>query len=373
MARSEFDVAPKLGYQPGFDGIRALGAIVIVLFHAQLGFSNGTVGVDIFFVLSGFLITSLLLSEHQRSRGLDFRRFYRRRALRLLPAYFATVIVCVAISVIWSVAGTLRGAVFSLFYVSNWAEALGSKGLGLLDHTWSLSIEEQFYLLCPLGLVLLFKLSPHRYLPRVLVFGVLFVLGTAEAIFLAARGHDNYVYAATETRAPALLAGCITAMFVFEAQKRGTLLPDIGRRFRWVGLPALVALILIAAVHPGSTFVMVSAIRPSVEVLSILVILGALYPAGLLRKALANQPAVAVGKVSYGVYLWNFPIFFLLDRHFGLRGNPGIAIVGLIITAIVCTLSYRFIELPFLRIKAQEARQPRHLEPTPEPAASAVG
>ena len=130
----------------------------MLLFHARIGgFGNGDIGVDIFFVLSGFLITSILLSRNKPEGRFNFADFYRRRALRLLPAYFAVLIFCVLLEFTGSYGGTFKGAAVSSVYMANWAAGLTGTGLGMLGHTWSLSIEEQFYLVWPALLYLLLR------------------------------------------------------------------------------------------------------------------------------------------------------------------------------------------------------------------------
>src|SRR5690606_31733796 len=140
---------------PGLDGPRGVAALLVVGLHAGLpGFANGWIGVDIFFTLSGFLITSILLKDIGRHGAPRYRRFYVRRALRLLPAYFAVVVIAVLGDFFIDAGGTLKGAVYSTIYLANWAAA-AEVPLGSLGHMWSLSIEEQFYIVWPALLFLL--------------------------------------------------------------------------------------------------------------------------------------------------------------------------------------------------------------------------
>src|SRR3954451_17332341 len=131
----------RLGHIPALDGVRAIGALVVVGFHAKIaGFGNGDIGVDVFFVLSGFLITSILLSKAGAPGSrIDYRDFYRRRALRLLPAYLAVVIACVLLECFANFGGTFKGAAVSSVYLANWVVGATGTGLGTLSHTWSLS------------------------------------------------------------------------------------------------------------------------------------------------------------------------------------------------------------------------------------------
>jgi peptidoglycan/LPS O-acetylase OafA/YrhL len=209
--------------KPGLDGVRAIGVILVLLFHSQIfPFRNGAIGVDVFFVLSGYLITALLTEELERSGSVDFGRFYGRRALRLLPAYLAVVMFALAIQKFWPSGGTVRGAISSLLYCSNWVLALHRGGLGYLDHTWSLSIEEQFYLVWPLLVVLGCRLAGRRKLTPILVVAFLALASVADGMVRAAQGNDAYVYAATDTRASALLVGAALALTGQYLARRGT-------------------------------------------------------------------------------------------------------------------------------------------------------
>jgi peptidoglycan/LPS O-acetylase OafA/YrhL len=342
-----------LGYKPALDGLRAIAVGVVLLFHARLdGFHHGAIGVDVFFVLSGFLITSLLVSEFAGTGGIRFGNFYRRRALRLLPAFYAAVVLALALEALSRKGGTLRGAVLSVVYSANWAVAINNAGLGKLLHTWSLSIEEQFYLVWPVALVLILRASRNRLGVVIASISVLMVLSYAEAVFLVSRatGNDSRVMYGTDTRACELLAGCLLAVCLARARTRGWSFEHLGRIGQALGVVGLGALLVMVSYAPASDFLLVSLEWPLIAVASVLVILAAAASRGPVQRLLSARALVAVGAVSYGIYLVHFPIFVFLDERIGL-GGIGVALVGTVLTAGATVLCYRFVELPFLRRK----------------------
>ena len=236
-----------MGYQPSLDGLRALSVGVVLLYHA--GFSwmqGGFFGVEVFFVVSGFLITSLLLDEHDRNDRISFGQFWKRRARRLFPALFAVLLV---VAVWAALAGTAeqqsqlrRDLVWSLFYVNNWGQILGdvpyfSGEPPLLRHLWSLAVEEQWYLVWPLLLVGLMRIRLPRRVLGAIVLGGAFV-AFAYMIWMQSRSpstlggppglfdgvnRTNYLYLSTFTRAGGLLLGA-GAAFVWRPWRWTTLL-----------------------------------------------------------------------------------------------------------------------------------------------------
>jgi peptidoglycan/LPS O-acetylase OafA/YrhL len=346
----------RLGHVPGLDGIRALAALAVVGLHARLvGFGDGEIGVDVFFVLSGFLITSILLARSSQAPGFNYRDFYRRRALRLLPAYFALVAACVSLEIVQSMGGTLKGAAASLVYMANWLAA-GSLGLGTLYHTWSLSVEEQFYLIWPA--LLAFILARYRWNARRVMkaVGVLLLASWLLAVGLAAiRAPAMIAERATPTRAFELLAGALLAIFVATPSRSGAL--GAVRSTSTISISAAMAGILLISLVPfsGITPDVESIVGwPLISLLTCTVIYGCLRAAPLVTWLLTARPMSAIGKRSYGLYLWHFPIFLVIDTDWGLHGwQP--RVVGLAATAVAVLLSYRFIEQPFLARK--NARQ----------------
>ena len=363
----------RLGHIPALDGIRAVAALAVVGFHARVGgFANGDIGVDIFFVLSGFLITSLLISRTGPGSRINYRDFYRRRALRLLPAYFAVVAACVLVAGLSKYGGlrltppglgTLKGAAISSVYMANWATAASGSGLGLLAHTWSLSIEEQFYLIWPALLALLLSRSGWNAKRVLLGVGALVLASWLTVVGLAAIGAPARVASnATPARAVELLFGAMLAIFVATPALSGPLARVRPRGP--VSVAGVVAGVLLLALIPlAHTSDTVRSIVgwPLISVLTCTVIYACIRAAKPLTAPLASRFMTGVGKRSYGVYLWHFPIFVIVDTRFGL--NSWAARVGaLAVTAVVVMLSYRYIERPFL-----ERKDKRRAAPASEP------
>jgi peptidoglycan/LPS O-acetylase OafA/YrhL len=340
----------RLGHVPALDGLRAVAAVAVVLFHARIGLvANGDIGVDIFFVLSGFLITSILIPMAGASGSIDYREFYRRRALRLLPAYFAVVIACVLLECFSNYGGTFKGAAVSTIYVANWAIAATGMGLGTLSHTWSLSVEEQFYFVWPALFGLLLRRSGFNGPTMLLAVGGLVVLAWLAVVGLALVGAPARVASnATPTRAVELLSGGMLAIFIGTPGMSGAM--DRCRALSRVSVGGAVAgVLLLGLIVLSGTSPTVDAVAgwPVISVLTCAVIYACLRGAPLLTKPLGTRVMTAIGKRSYGLYLWHFPVFVVIDTRWGLDSwNAKLA--GIAVSAVIVTLSYKFIERPFL-------------------------
>jgi peptidoglycan/LPS O-acetylase OafA/YrhL len=344
------------GYVPALDGIRAVAALVVVLFHARIGFVNGDLGVDVFFVLSGFLITGILLRSGPDGR-MRYREFYRRRALRLLPAYFAVLTASVVSDRIWDAGGTLKGAAFSFFYVSNWATADGI-GTGLLAHTWSLSIEEQFYLVWPLTLMGILRWAGGRRSRATGAVVALVALSYLSVLLCWWLGASvSFTWNSTVSRGLELLAGGLLALVV-SWWHRPSESRRAGRAVGAAGAVSLAGLLVIANVDVADPWVEILLQWPVVTALTVTLIWACISPLdNPVKRLLATPPMVLTGRVSYGLYLWHFPVFVLIDSIVGLDGwSP--RLLGLAITAIIVPLSYRYIEQPFLRLKGAPTQTP---------------
>lgn len=345
------------GHLPALDGLRAVALLLVLLFHARIpGFSNGDLGVDVFFVLSGFLITGILLRSEGRG-GVSYAEFYRRRALRLLPAYLVVLVVCVAADLMVNSGGTLKGAVTSFVYVSNWAAAAGL-GLGLLTHTWSLSIEEQFYLLWPLVLVTFVRRARGdlaRVVRVVALLTVLSYLSVGGCYLLGAS--PELAWNATTSRAGELLAGCLLGVVVERRRAAGVPALGLGRGFVSGSVPAvaLLGLFVVGSHAPSSPWAEMLGQWPLVVGLTLVLITASLSASNLTSTLLSARPLVALGKVSYGAYLWHYPVLVLVDSTLGLE-TWAPRLLGLAVTGVLVPLSYRFIERPFLRMKDRSSR-----------------
>lgn len=342
-------------YVPALDGLRALAALSVLGFHLRLpGFSGGALGVDMFFVLSGYLISLLILREVASDGRLAFRSFYLRRALRLFPAYITVLLLSVLADLLLiDVGGTLKGAFFSFFYIANWAIIKG-KGLGSLHHTWSLSVEEQFYLIWPALLVVAILLARHTRIKLLLTVCVLCCTAwiiAAIAVFVTGV-NSNVLNNATHFRATELLSGCVLAVVVSKWSR-----PAPGKWITLIGLMSLAGLIGLVVWGAPTSNEVLFATWALITLCTVGVIVAALAPTALSSSILSMPAIVITGKMSYGLYLWHFPVVTSVDTLMGLDSLRAKAL-AVFITAIVVPASYYFIEQPFLRRKAALAVTP---------------
>jgi peptidoglycan/LPS O-acetylase OafA/YrhL len=338
-----------LGYRPALDGIRAIAILLVLALHGRL-LDGGFLGVDLFFVLSGFLITALLLQEWERAGAISLRRFYLRRARRLLPA-LATAVSGVALIYV-VLPHVNRGLGFGLSfaavagYAGNWVAAVTpGRPLGLLSHTWSLAIEEQFYIVWPLLLVLALR----GRCPRALLGTLLLLAAATSAVdrYLVWRGgHPRWAYYGTDAHADGLVLGCATLLLVFHGRSR--LLRAYLQRSE-------VAIIAIAAVSFAVAWLRFDAtatyaggialVNIAAAVLIAHVVLAPTRPAA---KLLSLSPLAWIGARSYGIYLYHFPIFFSVAPETVHLDRYSFVAVVTPITLVAAAVSYRFIERPLL-------------------------
>jgi len=343
----------RLGKISALDGLRGISILLVIGHHARLSFSRGGfLGVDLFFVLSGFLITALLLQEWDRTGSISLKRFYIRRGLRLLPALITLLAALSLYAAVFlrgeAASGIYKASLITLAYQSNWAEAFGLTSLGVLYHTWSLSIEEQFYLLWPLSLILMLRLNMKRSSITLIV-----VMGFAasmvyRAILLGAGTPVARLYNGLDTRADSLLMGCAVALlatlgFVPRTRKAASAVTV-------ATIPLIfIALYLIATASSDGAYLYLGGFTVISSAAALLIVRLIAQPSGAVRRALEWGPLVWVGKLSYGLYLWNFPVCYILSRP----GWPRAASVPLQIlgTFATASLSFYLIEKPFLRVK----------------------
>ncbi len=350
---------------PGLDGVRAVAVAAVLIFHANpTWLPGGFLGVDVFFTLSGFLITSLLLTELEARGGIRFGRFYQHRAKRLLPAMFAVLIVSslLAITVAQDAAARLReDVVASAFYVTNWwYVAHGTSyfdGIGrppLLQHLWSLAVEEQFYLVWPLILYVLWRLGRVPAVRFGAMAGVL--ASTAWMGWIAVRDgipaitDSGRVYFGTDTHAMTLLVGAVLATY-WTQEGAISVLTARGRRLvSLLGLASLAGLVVIFRFVDASSWMLYRSGFLWIGLLTAGVVAAAAVNGTWFSRLLAVQPLRWVGQRSYGIYLWHWPIFLVLRPGIDLDATGWqVQAARFGLTFAAAELSYRFLEMPIRR------------------------
>lgn len=342
-----------LTYEPGLDGLRALAIVAVLLFHAGFEWApGGFLGVSLFFTLSGFLITRLLLAEHEGAGHVDLRAFWGRRLRRLLPAAVAGVLLVLALAP-WIVepgrGGVLRGDVWgAATSLSNWRFLLAGDSYAdlfaapsPLQHYWSLAIEGQFYLVFPL--VVLAVVRRRGVAALGVVTAALLALSALASI---ATTSSDVVYYGTHTRAAELLAGALAAIVSRRAARGRVLVPLGGLALAALGFLVMTVDVTTPWLAQGG-FVAIAALSATVVVAST-------RPGGL-RTFLGERPLVAIGTVSYGLYVFHWPLFQLLTPE--RVGADGIVLFTLrvSVTAAFAIVSYRLVEQPVRRRRALAA------------------
>ncbi|HEY5625313.1 MAG TPA: acyltransferase [Dehalococcoidia bacterium] len=328
----------RLGWRPGLEGLRGVAVLAVMLYHfdaTQGWFPGGSLGVDLFFVLSGFLITTLLLEERSRTRTVSLLAFYQRRARRLLPALVVFLVVFAAITVITRQPGVDRlPATLStiLLYVFNWLDDFGGAGTQGVGHLWSLSVEEQFYLIWPLALIVALRIDTKALLA--LSLG-LFVLSASLPAW-SGRGYGE-LYSGTDFRAQQLMAGAILAQLRFG----GVVVPTVVNRpaFRTALILSVAFFsVFLLSLESRSGF-LYAGMYTVAAVSGAVIVLASLYAPSRL---LTNPVIRYVGSRSYALYIWHHAITFWLRD---LGGVPEFALaVGLSFAA--AEISWRLVEGP---------------------------
>ena len=374
----------RLPYSPGLDGLRALAVIAVLLYHADLAWiPGGFLGVEVFFVISGYLITALLLAEWRQRGRIDLKGFWMRRARRLLPALYVLLVVSLAFSVVFlpGEVARLRGDVLAAFgYVTNWYlifghvsyfEAVGRPSL--LQHLWSLAVEEQFYLLWPPVLALVLAIGASR-LRRRRALTVALAGAVASAVAMAllyAPGVDpSRIYYGTDTRSTGLLCGAAVAFLWLpddkyrpsETRHHRLELATRGRfrrRWGWTA-PLLLDVVGFAALGALVWFCLnLGEFRPLlyeggfalVALATVVTIMAVVHPYSFMgARVLGSAPLRWIGVRSYGIYLWHWPVFMVTrpDLDVPIEGLPLLAL-RLSVTVLLADLSYRFVETPIRR------------------------
>lgn len=345
---------PALRYRPHLDGLRTVAVYLVVAFHAGLGLvSGGFIGVDIFFVLSGFLVTRILMRDLATAGRIRWRQFYSRRVKRILPAALVVlVLTAFAYSIVASPAemlDALGGFRASFFYVANWFfngqstdYFAANVSTSPVLHFWSLAIEEQFYLAWPLVLGGLYVVTRRAGRRRWWVLRAVVAVGAAASAIAALHiGSTNLdrAYYGTDTRAYELLAGALLAL----TPQLSHLAERSRPLARWISTFALAGLLLLAtsafAMSPITRGVLVAGLAP--------VLIAALENdrGGLAKRMLSSHPFTYLGRISYGTYLWHWPVVVIFGH--GHDVNPvEMFVVSATIATALAALSFRFVEHP---------------------------
>jgi peptidoglycan/LPS O-acetylase OafA/YrhL len=346
----------RLAYLPGVDGLRAVAVIAVFLFHAGV-LDGGFIGVDVFFVISGYLITALAISEIERNGRLGLGAFWARRARRLLPAL---MLVCGAV-LVYSIAegGAAlrrvgRDITATILYVANWAQIGAGRDYfaaydapPLLQHAWSLAVEEQFYLVWPLVLTaVVFALRGRTRWLRSSVGAVALAAAAASVgISYWLKSQDaslGRLYFGTDTRAVGLAIGSVAGCVI-----RPSTVPsrESPARMDVVGAAGAITLLAMMVWIDGSERWLYGA-GFLVIALASLSLMTAAMGAGLVARLLSIRPLVALGRVSYGFYLWHWPVIVVLDaERTGLSG-PVLGALWVVVTAALTACSWFVIERP---------------------------
>ena len=354
----------RVPYEPGIDGLRAIAVTSVLLYHhSKDAFSpmvpGGFFGVEVFFVISGYLITALLLAEYRNRQHIALGQFYLRRARRLLPALFLMLAVVGLYSVLFlpDEVHTLRGDTFgALAYIQNWWQIYAGRSYfaqtgrpPLLQHLWSLAVEEQFYLIWPLlfaGLLRLWGRRPSRIVWTI-VGGALASTALMWILFPGDPLRASRVYYGTDTRASGLLLGAALAMLWAPWR----LTPRITAAGRAVldlagAVGLAVILIFLFEVPDDATWIYRGGFL-LLGLATLLVIAATVHPGADVGRVLGVRPLVWVGLRSYSLYVWHWPIYQVTrpDLDVPLHGYALLAL-RLTLTVIVAELSYRFVETP---------------------------
>jgi peptidoglycan/LPS O-acetylase OafA/YrhL len=362
--------AVGLPYLPGLDGLRALAVVAVLLYHAELTWlPGGFLGVEVFFVISGYLITALLLAGWRQHGRVDLKGFWLRRARRLLPALYLVLVVTLAYAAVFlpgELAGLRGDAVAAFGYVTNWYLVFGQESYfeaigrpSLLKHLWSLAVEEQFYLLWPPVLAVGLSVGATRWRQRRVLLVAL--AGASVSVLLMATLYrpevdPSRLYFGTDTRATGLLMGAALAFVWTPWSVRASGGSRLRRQWGWT-VPLLLDVAGLAALGGLVVFCLrLGEYQPflyrgglaSVALASTVVIMACAHPHARLGATLLGwRPLRWIGLRSYGIYLWHWPVFMVTRPQLDVaaEGLPLLAL-RLAVTVVLADLSFRYVETP---------------------------
>ncbi|QGP80357.1 acyltransferase family protein [Sphingobium sp. CAP-1] len=343
-------------YRRDIDGLRALAILPVLLFHAHVpGFSGGYVGVDIFFVISGYLITGIIAREVDEGR-FSLTRFYERRFRRIMPALALMIVTVLATAAYLYLPGDLEGVPKSALAATLFASNLwfftdtgyfsGGADVKPLLHTWSLAVEEQYYIGFPILLMLLARFAPRRRSLIVALIVALIAAGSLALAILMQRDTSGFTFYLLPTRAWELFAGALLALGAMPAIR-----PRWAREaLAWSGL-ATVAL-AVAFYDRTTIFPGVTALAPVLGAAALLHV----APGTSMARVLALPPLVGIGLISYSLYLWHWPLIVFTEYATDAPLSAGTRIAVIAAALIAATLSWRFVERPFRDSRRVPAR-----------------
>ena len=355
--------APHIAYRPGLDGLRALAVAAVFLYHSRIDWlPGGFLGVDLFFVLSGYLITSLLLVEWEARNRIDLRRFWLRRARRLLPALVVVVLGTLVLAAIFArqdLGHTRSDVLGSLLYFANWHEIVANRSYfnvmgdpSLLQHTWSLAVEEQFYIVWPLLLVPCLVLVGRRRLPMLVIAGI---AASAALMWILYRANDpSRVYYGTDTRAFLLLMGILIALvwpWIMRLRRTVPLL-------ELLGIAALVGTVFLFRQMQDFSPTLYHGGDLAAAFCFAVLVAAVAHPQTGIGDAFGVAPLRWVGERSYGIYLWHWPIIVLF-AGVNARPSAGVVAAEAALVLAIAALSYKYIEQP-IRTGSLQRRLAQH-------------
>lgn len=343
-------------YLPGLDGFRAIAVTAIIIFHMNPNWlPGGFLGVDTFFVISGYLITALLISEYYITGEIDLINFWLRRIKRLIPAVLFMLTVILTYTAFFKpeiIFDIKKDTIAAFFYVSNWwyifqdVDYFNQFAIAPLKHLWSLAVEEQFYLLYPILLLFLVKFKNQNF-----TFLILFIISliSLEMMFFLSNseGNNSRVYFGTDTRLQTLLLGALLAIIwpPFSLKKNISKIQKyIIDLFGIIGLVILIYFFVTISdkdiwIYKGGFYL--------ISFITLFIIASVVHPSGLFAKSLSNRLFVYIGKRSYSLYLWHFPIIEFVHSYFVSGQIPFyVYFLDIILMVTIAEFSYKFIETP---------------------------
>ncbi|EKI4468670.1 acetyltransferase [Staphylococcus pseudintermedius] len=345
-------------YMPGLDGVRAVAVIAIIIYHLNPQWlSGGFLGVDTFFVISGYLITSLLLTEYHNTGKIKLMSFWLRRVKRLIPAVLFLVMGVIVLSLIFmptEIQKVRADSIAAIFYVSNWwyimqnVDYFEQFAVQPLKHLWSLAIEEQFYLVFPI--VLLSLLSFIRRLKSIrIIFLILLVISMiAMTVLYVPNENVARVYFGTDTRIQTLLMGVLLALVWPPFQLKAKVNRQMRTMIDTAGVVGLAILFICFKFVSETNSILYYGGFFLISTVTLLVIASSVHPSGYFAKFLGNKVFTFIGSRSYSLYLWHYPIIVLIHHQF-VQGQipPLVYVVEILLMVLMAEFSYKFIEQPF--------------------------